>query len=56
MSDKPKAHWILLKESDGGYTTYLQCSNCSVIVVKHTENIDTCPNCGLDMRGNKNER
>lgn len=36
-------HWIVLKVMDGGYTVYLKCSNCGLIVVRHLKPIDTCP-------------
>lgn len=43
------SHWIILKVWDGGYTVYLKCSNCGLIVVRHLEFIDTCPCCGEKM-------
>lgn len=47
------SHWIILKVWDGGYTVYLKCSNCGLIVVRHLDFIDTCPCCGEKMDGEK---
>lgn len=57
---RPKGEWIEVKAKNfyGCMITAYECTNCkkhSVGQIAITMKSDFCPNCGADMRGDKNE-
>ena len=45
---RPHGEWIDIE----GY--YCECSNCKIVGVNELDYANFCPNCGADMRGEKN--
>ena len=51
VSDRPQGEWII--EIDANGYTYGRCSICGM--KQYAGQLNFCPNCGADMKGDPNE-
>ena len=58
LEERPQGKWIMEDKLYGGYGDRVLVSTCSICktsFIYHGKTHNFCPNCGADMRGDKNE-